>query len=117
MAPRVRAGWQGARLAAPAFTVRCTAGDNLAVHVAATKDQPGAAGQPVQVGDVTVASGDWVVGDADGVTVIAGDHVDAVVAAGQARAQRERELFDALRAGKTTVELLGLDPSPIDQKP
>jgi hypothetical protein len=37
-----------------------------------------------------------------------------VLVAGTARAQREQGLFDALRAGKTTVELLGLDPTPID---
>jgi hypothetical protein len=40
--------------------------------------------------------------------------VDDVLAAGQTRAQRERGLFDALRQGKTTVDLLGLDPLSVE---
>jgi hypothetical protein len=43
------------------------------------------------------------------------EQLDDVLAAGTARAEREQALFDALRAGKTTVELLGLDPTPIDE--
>jgi hypothetical protein len=30
------------------------------------------------------------------------------------RARKETEIFDALRRGGTTIDLLGLDPSPID---
>ena len=37
MGPRVQPAWRGARLAAPAYPVRCTPGDNLAVHVAVTR--------------------------------------------------------------------------------
>ena len=184
MHSRVKAAWSGARLAAPAFTVRCTPGDNLAVHVAVTKappghvlvvdvgdepergywgevlttaaeardlaglvidggvrdvaalqahgfpvfstrialrgaeqEPPGAIGQPVDVGDVPVRTGDWVVGDADGVTVIAADDLDAVTAAGRDRAEREQVLFRELKQGRTTIELLSLDPSPITPKP
>ncbi len=181
MAPRIRPAWPGACLAAPAFTARCTPGDNLAVHVAvarapagavlvaevgierergywgevlttaaeaaglaglvidgcvrdvtaleehgfpvfstgvalrgATKELPGATGGPVEVGDVAVRPGDWLVGDVDGVTVVPVTHLEDVLDAGRARGERERGLFDALRDGKTTVELLGLDPSPIE---
>jgi len=182
MSSAIRAAWLGATVAAPAFTVRCTPGDNLAVHVAvtkapassalvvdvgdeeergywgevlttaaetrgiaglvigggvrdvsalqahgfpvfstrialrgATKTQSGAIGGPVNVGGVTVHTGDWVVGDADGVTVIPASDVNAVIASGQARAEREQQLFKQLRAGTTTVDLLGLDPSPVDE--
>jgi 4-hydroxy-4-methyl-2-oxoglutarate aldolase len=181
MAPRIRPLWSGSGLAAPAFAVRCTPGDNLAIHVAvarapagsalavdvgierergywgevlttaakargiaglvidgcvrdvaalhehgfpvfstgvalrgATKELPGAAGGTADVGDVPVKTGDLLVGDADGVTVVPSEEIDDVLVAGTARAQREQGLFDALRAGKTTVELLGLDPTPID---
>jgi 4-hydroxy-4-methyl-2-oxoglutarate aldolase len=181
MASRIRAVWEGARLAAPAFAVRCTPGDNLAVHVAvarapagsalavevgierergywgevlataaqargiaglvidgcvrdvaaleehgfpvfstgvalpgATKELPGAAGGSAEVGDVRVQTGDWLVGDTDGVTVVAATELDDVLAAGTARAEREQALFADLRDGKTTVELLDLDPTPID---
>ena len=50
MRARIRAAWPGARLAAPAFPVRCTPGDNLAVHVAVTAAPPGSA-LVVDVGD------------------------------------------------------------------
>ena len=60
------------------------------------------------VGDVLVHDGDWIVGDADGVTVVAeGRHLDDVLAAGQAPEAKEQEFFEELRAGKTTIELLG----------
>jgi 4-hydroxy-4-methyl-2-oxoglutarate aldolase len=70
-------------------------------------------GGPATVGGVAVHPGDWVVGDADGVTVIPGDRLDEVVAAGEARAAKEQGLFKALREGATTIELLGLNPEPI----
>lgn len=79
----------------------------------ATKEMPGTNGSPVDVGDVTVSSGDWVVADADGVTVVPKDQLEAVLAAGRARADKEEGFFAELRAGRTTVELLNLDLSPI----
>jgi 4-hydroxy-4-methyl-2-oxoglutarate aldolase len=181
MRSRIRPAWPGARLAAPAYAVRCAAGDNLAVHVAvatapagaalvvdvgdepergywgevlttgaearglaglvidgcvrdtaalaahgfpvfavgtalpgATKQGPGRVGDVAAVGGVTVQAGDWVVGDADGVTVIRAGELDAVLAAGQARAAKEDGFFAELRDGATTLGLLGLDPSPIE---
>ena len=70
--------------------------------------------RPVTVGDVTVEPGDWVVGDVDGVVVVPGAAVDAVLTAGRARAEKERALFAALRDGATTVEQFGLDTRLID---
>jgi 4-hydroxy-4-methyl-2-oxoglutarate aldolase len=181
MRARIKPVWHGAVLAAPAVPVKCTAGDNLAVHVAvaraprgsvlvvdvgdvtdrgywgevlttgaeargiaglvidggvrdtkalaahgfpvfsatvalrgATKQHPGTVGLPVIVGGVVVALGDWVVGDSDGVTVVPGAAVEAVLDAGRAREQKEAIMFEKLRAGETTVELLGLDPGPVE---
>jgi 4-hydroxy-4-methyl-2-oxoglutarate aldolase len=180
MRPRVKPVWPGATLAAPAYTVGCAPGDNLAVHVAvarapagsalvvdvgavpergywgevlttaaetrglaglvidggvrdvaalaahgfavfstavalrgATKQLPGTVALPVRVGGVPVAAGDWVVGDVDGVVVVPADRLDDVVAAGEARADREKDYFESLRGGSTTIELLGLDTSPV----
>ncbi|MCU1351814.1 MAG: Demethylmenaquinone methyltransferase [Acidimicrobiales bacterium] len=79
----------------------------------ATKDTAGSVGGPVQVGDVEVRTGDWVVGDSDGVVVIAATHLHAVLQAATVRTAREHQLFEALRAGATTVELLDLDVSPV----
>lgn len=75
----------------------------------AQKVGPGRVGSRVRVGDVDVAPGDWLVGDADGVTAIAADRLDEVTAAGRTREEKEQELFRELRAGRTTVDLLGLD--------
>lgn len=181
MARRVKPAWPGARVAGPVFTVRCSPGDNLAIHVAVTraptgsvlvadmrgdrdfgywgevlttaaevrgiaglvidacardgdalaahgfpvfstglaltgasKTRPGAIERVVTVGDVTVEPGDWVVGDVDGVVVLPGAQLDAVLAAGHARADKEAALFDALRRGATTVEQFGLDVTLVD---
>ena len=43
MRARIRAGWPGARLAARAVPVRCTPGDNLAIHVAVAEAPTGMA--------------------------------------------------------------------------
>jgi len=182
MRARIRPAWTGAHVAAPAYPVRCTTGDNLAVHVAverapagsvlvvdvgierefgywgevlttmaqtrgiaglvidggvrdvealelhgfpvfsamialrgATKTLPGVVGDVATVGDVDVHRGDWIVGDVDGVTLVPNDTVDAVLDAGRARSQKERTLFLELRSGRTTIELLGLDASPIEE--
>ncbi len=181
MPPRIRPVWTGAALAAPAYPVRCTPGDNLAVHVAvtrapagavlvvdvgdvsdrgywgevlttgalarglgglvidggvrdvaalealgfpvfsrtvalrgATKVARGTVGSPVVVAGVAVDPGDWVVGDVDGVVIVPGARLDEVVEAGRARAAAEDGYFAALRGGATTVGILGLDPSPVE---
>jgi 4-hydroxy-4-methyl-2-oxoglutarate aldolase len=181
MHPRVKPAWSGARVAGPAYPVRCSPGDNLAIHVAVTraragavlvadmggernfgywgevlttaaqvrgiaglvidasvrdcdalaahrfpvfstglaltgasKVRPGAVDRPVLVGDVTVEPGDWVVADVDGVVVIPGGELDAVVTAGRARAAKEAALFATLRAGGTTVEEFGLDTTLVE---
>ena len=172
--------WPGAGLAAPAFTVWCPPGDNLAIHVAvasapggralvvavagtpergywgevlttaaqarglsglvidgcvrdvaalerhrfpvfssgvalrgAGKEVGGRVGCAIRLGDAEVRTGDWVVGDADGVTVVAQAELGVVTERARARAAREAELFDRLRDGGSTVELLGLDPSRV----
>ncbi|MHB1711298.1 MAG: Atu1372/SO_1960 family protein [Acidimicrobiales bacterium] len=49
--PRVHAIWPGAELCGPAFPVRCTPGDNLAIHVAVARAPAGSV-LVVDVGDV-----------------------------------------------------------------
>jgi 4-hydroxy-4-methyl-2-oxoglutarate aldolase len=79
----------------------------------AQKVGPGTVGAEVQVCGVGVRPGDWVVGDADGVVIIAASELDDVLARGKARAAKEVDLFVALEQGRTTVELLGLDASAV----
>jgi 4-hydroxy-4-methyl-2-oxoglutarate aldolase len=80
-----------------------------------TKEKPGRVGGTVRAGDADVTAGDWVVGDVDGVVIVPAAERDAVLAAARARAERERRLFGELRAGRTTLELLGLDPDVVDR--
>jgi len=79
----------------------------------ATKEHPGRIGGYSIVGDIQVEQDDWIVADADGVTVVPHAKIDDVLAAGQAREAKEAIYFEELKAGRTTVELLGLDTSPI----
>ena len=79
----------------------------------ATKEHPGRVGGQSIVGDIQVEQGDWIVADADGVTVVPHAQIDEVLAAGQEREAKERWYFEELRAGRTTVELLKLDTKAI----
>ncbi|WP_175920872.1 RraA family protein [Burkholderia latens] len=65
-------------------------------------------GQPISFAGTPVAAGDLVVADDDGVLVIPADHVDETLAQGQARADKEAKMMDALREGRSTLELMGL---------
>ena len=51
MPPRIRPAWTGAAAAAPAYPVRCTPGDNLAIHVAVSRAPVGSV-LVVDVGNV-----------------------------------------------------------------
>ena len=42
--------------------------------------------------------------------------LDEVLEAGIARFENEQQMFAELKAGATTIELLGLDPSGLDKK-
>jgi 4-hydroxy-4-methyl-2-oxoglutarate aldolase len=181
MPARIRPVWPGAAVAAPAYPVTCTPGDNLAVHVAvtrapagsvlvvdvgdvpdrgywgevlttaarsrglvglvidggvrdvaalerlafpvfsrtvalpgATKCNRGYVGEAAMVAGVPVEMGDWVVGDVDGVVVVPGAKLGESIAAAQARTAAETEYFAALHRGSSTVALLHLDATLIE---
>ena len=63
----------------------------------------------VVCGGVSVAPGDLVVGDADGVVVVPKDLVESVIAAAKALLAREKILRDRVIAGDTLYDLLGLE--------
>lgn len=68
-------------------------------HLGPYKDGPGEIHGPVQVGGTAVRSGDVVVGDGDGVVVLAHERAVEVLAAGQARLAAEAEQFAQIVAG------------------
>ena len=73
-----------------------------------TKNQPGRLNVPVCIGGVVIHPGDIVVGDRDGVAIVAADSVDATVAAAETREAKENGLRAAINEGQMTVDLLGL---------
>jgi 4-hydroxy-4-methyl-2-oxoglutarate aldolase len=79
----------------------------------AAKSGPGEIGGTVALGDVTVRTGDWLVGDTDGIVAIGAAALTDVITAGQAREAKELGMFERLKTGATTVELLALDISSI----
>lgn len=75
------------------------------------KTRAGRFGEPVACGGVVVKPGDIVVGDADGVVVIPSDRLSSVLDAAREREAKEDKLRAGLKAGRTTIDLLGLDPT------
>jgi len=82
----------------------------------ATKELPGRVGRSAAVGGVEVRAGDWIVGDSDGVVVVAVAALGDVLAAGRGRAEKEARFFTELRGGATTLNLLGLDADLVDDE-
>ena len=99
----------------PTFTNQEPTGAKIYFVSGAKKVAGGSVGGTAGVAGVEVGDGDWVVGDADGVVVVPRGSVADVLAAGRARADKEHTMFDKLRAGETTITLLGLDPTKVDR--
>ncbi|MEU0312875.1 dimethylmenaquinone methyltransferase [Nocardioides sp. NPDC006273] len=76
------------------------------------KDPEAGGGFPerVTIGGITIAKGDMVVGDADGVVALPKARVDEVLKASREREDKEASMMAALRAGASTIELMGLTP-------
>lgn len=80
----------------------------------ATKLGPGSVGTEIVLGDVVVRAGDWLVGDADGVVAIRPEDLAKCLAAASSRAEKEARFFAELRSGATTVQLLKLDVTAVE---
>ena len=73
-----------------------------------TKERFGKLGEPIVFGGIAVKSGDIILGNSDGLAVVAKERADEVFEAAMGRRRREAEIMAELREGRTTVELLGL---------
>ncbi len=78
--------------------------------IGTVKHDPGEIGAPVRVGGVEVATGEIVIADGDAVIVLPAEGIEAVAAAAEARAAQEAAMMARIRAGETTLAILGLDP-------
>jgi regulator of RNase E activity RraA len=61
-------------------------------------------GEPVVIGDANIATGDWLLGDRDGVVIIPGELIEDVVARAEAVVTTESEMRRALVGGMDPVE-------------
>jgi 4-hydroxy-4-methyl-2-oxoglutarate aldolase len=68
----------------------------------------GSVGEAIICAGVAIAPGDAVIGDDDGVVVVPRGAIGATLEATRQREDKEAELRERLRAGATTVDLLGL---------
>lgn len=71
-------------------------------------DLRGSLGEPVTIGQIVVRPSDLVVGDDDGLVVIARDRVGAVLRAALRREADELQIAQQLRSGQRTLDLLNL---------
>ena len=172
--PLIRSIWDGAFIAAPAYPLECSPGDNLAIHLAleqvprgvvlvvstsnfiagywgevltvaaeaagivglvidggvrdiaamrsrkfpvfsrgvtvrgTVKSSAPSVGKAMNFTGVSVAPGDLVVADDDGVFVIPAAEAGRTILAGEDRAAKEAAMMQKLADGATTLELLGL---------
>ena len=65
--------------------------------------------QHIEIGDVTINSGDAIIGDADGVVVLPADETPDIINNAIKREKQEKEFIKSIKAGKTTLELFQLD--------
>lgn len=71
-----------------------------------TKNVPGRIGHPVSVGGVTVRSGDFILGDADGVVVIEREQIAALVPQAAKKVADEAARIAAIKQGDTAAKWL-----------
>lgn len=94
-----------AQIAAAGFPVFC-----LGLNIRGTsKRDPGRIGAALHLGGVEIAAGDLIVADADAVVCLPAGDLAAATAACAERAGREARMMDRLRAGETTLDILGLN--------
>ena len=62
----------------------------------------------IKFGSQKLKDGDYVIGDASGVVVVPANNIDEVLQAAEQRALRESEMISAIRAGRSTLDILGL---------
>jgi len=74
-----------------------------------TKDSLGFINHPICIGDATVHPGDVVLGDGDGVVIVAHHELAEVLEKCKRRREKEEEIKEELKRGKSTLELYGFD--------
>lgn len=71
----------------------------------------GAVNLPVEIGGASIAPGDLIIGDDDGLVTLTPQNVRALIADAEAKLVLESDWTHAFAAGKTAVEVFGLAPT------
>ena len=66
-----------------------------------------AMGEPISVGGISVAPGDYVIADWSGVVFVGAARAEEVIATAEMLAEREAAMAEAVRAGRSVVEVMG----------
>jgi len=74
-----------------------------------TKDSLGLVNHPINLGGVTINPGDLILGDADGIVVVARQDIAEVLTQCRLRHEKEEKIKEELKRGKSTLELFGFD--------
>src|ERR1051326_20153 len=64
-------------------------------------------GEPIRIGDLHVAQGDYVISDWSGAVFLPADRAEEVIAVAEGLAAREAAMADDVRAGKSVVDVMG----------
>ena len=92
MRPYMRPIFPAARVAGTAVTISIAPGDNLMIHASIEVCRPG----------------DVIIGDADGVVVVAREQAAAVAKASEQRIAKEEKSRERLRKGELGLDFYGL---------
>ncbi|MEM7332626.1 MAG: 4-carboxy-4-hydroxy-2-oxoadipate aldolase/oxaloacetate decarboxylase [Chloroflexota bacterium] len=74
-----------------------------------SKKGNGRINEPLVIGSITIFPNDIVLGDRDGVVIVPEARVQEAIEKSIAREARELEMMNQLRAGRTTLDILGLE--------
>jgi 4-hydroxy-4-methyl-2-oxoglutarate aldolase len=74
-----------------------------------TKIHPGVLGVTLTIGGARLRQGDMMVADDDAVIALPADRAGPALEAAEARTAAEARMIDRLRAGETTLQILGLE--------
>jgi len=64
-------------------------------------------GEPIRVGDLHVANGDYVIADGSGVVFLPADRAEEIISTAEGLMAREAAMAEAVRAGRSVVEVMG----------
>ena len=94
---------EAADIGFPVYARGCTA------RTARGRIYESATGEPISVGDTTVATGDWVVADGSGAAFVPADRIEDVLTAAERIALREAGMTKAVLAGHPVSTVMGGD--------